>query len=192
MEYNYGDITYNKRPLTNDIALGIVSNDLTIAENKTAQFKKLTDPYKIGEQASRQNACPVTGFAALRDRIDFLKETFEGFRIRNAQLSGVISVKGTLKNIDGSTAAYLISCGSIAVLAEGYEEDSDKILLANGILPLISSGELPIGTFILIRNIKKDIHKGKLDSYIVVPGKLSSVNISLSEYTDKELEAIIN
>lgn len=192
MKYNYDDITYNKRPLTNDIALGIISNDLTLVENKTSQFKKLTDPYKIGELASQQDACPVTGFTELRDHIDFLKATFEGFRIRNAQLSGVIAIKGSLKNIDENTAAYLISCGSIAVLSEGYESDSDKILLANGILPLISSEELPIGTFILIRNIKKDIYKGKLDSYIVIPGKLSPVNISLSKYTDKELEAIIN
>ncbi len=192
MKYNYDNITYNKRPLTNDIALGIVSNDLAEAENKTAQLKKLTAPYKIGELASQQDACPITEFEELRDRIDFLKNTFEGFRIRNAQLSGVIAVKGSIKSINDGTAAYLIACGSIAVIAEGYEDDADKILLANGILPLISSEELPIGSFILIRNIKNDVYKGNLDSCIVIPGKLSPVNISLSKYTDKELEAILN
>lgn len=192
MEYTYNEISYNKRPLTNDIALSIVTNDFSVAESKSPEFEKLTKPIKLGEIAAQHNACPVADLSGFRPYVNFLKQEFEGFRIRNAQFSGVISSGGTVRSVDEDTAAYLAANGSIAVIAQNYGNSSDKLLLAKGILPLISDEKLPTGTFILIKNIKRDISGGKLEAYKVTPEKLTSVDIRLHKYTENELTAILN
>lgn len=191
MIYTYNGISYNKRPLTDDIALGIVSNDISSAVNKTDEFEKLTKPYKLGELAGQQDACPVARINGLKEYIDFLKRSFDGFRIRNAQLSGIIAFDGYAESIDDESAAFLSSCGSIAVIVKGYKNRTDNILLANGVIPLISSEVLPKGAFVLIRNIKRDIFSGALESYNVHKDKLEKINISLAKYTEKELENIL-
>ncbi len=191
MEYTYNNITYKKRPLTNDIALSVVSNDFSLAESKSPEFEKLTKPIKLGELAAQHDACPVADLSNFRPYIDFLKQEFEGFRIRNAQFSGVIAAGGILNSVDDDTAAYLAANGSIAVIAQGYRNNSDAALLKKGIIPLISEEELPTGTFILIRNIKRDISDGKLEAYIVTPDKLTSVGIHINKYTAEDLTAVL-
>jgi len=192
MEYKYNDITYNKRPLTSDVALIIVEDDLSLAVEKSEEFEKLVRPYKLGELAGQQDSCPVADLSNVIPYIGFLKETFEGFRIRNAQFSGVIAVNGTVDQIDEDTAAYLIAVGSVAVVANKFENGADKILLSKGILPLVSQDKFEKDTFILIRNIKGNISGGKQEAYVVTPDSLTPVNVSLGSYNDTELKAILN
>ena len=77
------------------------------------------------------------------------------------------------------------------MIAQGYRNNSDAALLKKGIIPLISEEELPTGTFILIRNIKRDIFDGKLEAYIVTPDKLTSVGIHINKYTAEDLTAVL-
>lgn len=191
MNYVYNEISYNKRPLTDDIALSIITNDFSLAERKSSEFEKIAKPIKLGEIAAQNDSCPVADLSDFRPCIGFLKKKFDGFRIRNAQFSGIISFNGTIKNIDSQTTAYLAANGSIAIIAEGYENDSDKVLLAGGIIPLISDENPPVGTFILVRNIKRDISGGNLEAYKVTPESLIPIDIRFNKYEDGELTPIL-
>lgn len=191
MNYNYNNISYSKRPLTEDIALYAAANDFSLVETKSPEFERLTKPYKLGELAAQQDACPIQKAEGLKEKVDFLKKHFEGFRIRNAQLSGIIVADGNVSGIDEQTALYLAACGSIAVIAKEYGADSDRSLLSKGILPLISAQTVPVGAFILIRNIRRDIRSGRLDAYIVHTDGLEEIDLRIAEYTSEELEPIL-
>lgn len=193
MQFTKDDLTYEKRPLTKDVALYVLKNYIPQNQDEINEFTKLSFPYKSGELAAQSDSCPVARLEDLRKAVDFLKRTYEGFRIRHAQLSGIVAVNDTIKSVDDETASYLIAAGSIAVMAREYKDGSDKALLEHGILPLISDEEVPENTFVLIRNIRNDdgIEPGELDAYIVTPENQVSVNISIGEYTQKELEKIL-
>lgn len=192
MTYKFNNISYNKRPLTDDIAFGVVTNDFALAESQSPEFVQLTKPYKLGELAGQQNACPATQVEGLRELVDYLKKRFEGFRIRNVQLGGIAAINGTIDKIDEQTALFLAACGSFAVIAKEYKSNSDKALLSAGVLPLISQNPIPVGAFILIRNIKRDIFGEKLEAYSVHSDRLEEIQISLSAFTEKELENVLN
>lgn len=192
MTFNYNDLSYEKRPLTDDVALWVVTKEFPDTEEKLSEFEKLAKPFKTGEYASQQDACPVVGINGLRDYVDHLKGKYEGFRIRHAQLSAAAAVNGAVSNVSDETAAHLIAAGSIAVIAERYENGADKVLLANGILPLLSDEALPTGTFVLVRNARKGVSEGRTESYTVTPENDEPVNIGIGKYSDKELEKVIN
>ena len=189
--FTYTDLSYDKRPLTDDIALRVISAELPDTDEKLSEFGKLAKPYKDGEAASQQDACPVTGIPGLRDYVGFLKKTYDGFRIRRLQLSGVAAVKGSAGDISPDTAAYLIAAGSTAVIAGGYENGADEVLLENGILPLVSARELPVGTFILIKGIRSGISGGRTEAYAVTPDSLTPLEISLGSYPAGKLDKIL-
>ena len=194
MLFTKDDLTYEKRPLTKDVALYVISNSIPQDKKEIDEFTKLAFPYKSGELAAQSDSCPVARLDDLRKAVDFLKRTYEGFRIRHAQLSGIVAVNDTIKSIDDETASYMVAAGSIAVIAYEYKDGSDKVLLEHGILPLVSDEEIPENTFVLIRNIRtgeKGIIPGELDAYIVTHENQISVNIGIEEYTQKELEKIL-
>ena len=66
---------------------------------KNDEFVKLALPYKSGELAGQSDSCPVQKAEALLDYVVLLKSKFEGFRIRNSQLSGIIAVNGSVKRM---------------------------------------------------------------------------------------------
>lgn len=153
MTYKFNNISYDKRPLTDDIAFGIVTNNFALAESQSPEFEKLTKPYKLG---------------------------------------GIAAINGSIDKIDEQTALFLAACGSFAVIAKEYKSNSDKTLLSAGVLPLISQNPIPVGAFILIRNIKRDIFGEKLEAYSVHSDRLEEIQISLSAFTEKELENVLN
>lgn len=193
MQFTKDDLTYEKRPLTKDIALFVISNSIPKSKEEKESFIRQAFPYKSGELAAQADSCPVAKLEDLRKAVDFLKRTYEGFRIRCAQLSGIAAVNDTVKSVDDDTAASLIAAGSIAVVAKGYTGGADRVLLSHGILPLVSNEEIRENSFLLIRNIRKDeeLVKGEQDAYIVTPETQVSVNIGIGEYTKKELEKIL-
>ena len=193
MQFTKYDLTYEKRPLTKDIALFVISNSIPKSKEEKESFVRQAFPYKSGELAAQVDSCPVAKLEDLRKAVDFLKRTYEGFRIRHAQLSGIAAVNDTVGPLDDDTAALLIAAGSIAVAAKGYKDGADKVLLSHGILPLVSYEEIKENTFLLIRNIRKDdeIVTGEQDAYIVTPENQVSVNIGIGEYTKKELEKLL-
>ncbi|MBO6230873.1 MAG: hypothetical protein J6O50_09930 [Ruminiclostridium sp.] len=190
MLFEHGDISYEKRPLTDNIALWVISNEFPDSEEKLAAFEKLARPYKEGESASQQDACPVTRINELFGYVGFLKRTYDGFRIRNAQLSGIAAVPGVVSDVSDETASYIIASGSIAVIAGGYENGADKVLLGKGILPLVSSENYHTGTFILIKNIRSSLSGGKTEAYTVTPELLTPAAISIAGYTAEELSTV--
>ena len=189
MLFEHGDISYEKRPLTDNIALWVVTNEFPGGEQLSG-FGELAKPFKLGEYASQQDACPVVGLSGLRERVDLLKRTYDGFRIRNAQLSGIAAVPGVVSDVSDETASYIIASGSIAVIAGGYENGADKVLLGKGILPLVSSENYPTGTFILIKNIRSSLSGGKTEAYTVTPELLTPAAISIAGYTAEELSPV--
>ena len=194
MLFAKNDLTYEKRPLTKDIALYVLKNSIPQNINEMDEFTKLAFPYKSGELAAQSDSCPVAKLEDLRRAVDFFKRTYEGFRIRHAQLSGIVAVNDTVKSVEDDTAALLIATGSIAVIAKEYADDSDKVLLRHGILPLISDETIEENTFVLIRNIRNndnDLMPGEQDAYIVTPETQVSVNISIGKYKKIELEKIL-
>ena len=190
MLFEHGDISYEKRPLTDNIALWVISNEFPDSEEKLAAFEKLARPYKEGESASQQDACPVTRINELFGYVGFLKRTYDGFRIRNAQLSSIAAVPGVVSDVSDETASYIIASGSIAVIAGGYENGADKVLLGKGILPLVSSENYHTGTFILIKNIRSSLSGGKTEAYTVTPELLTPAAISIAGYTAEELSTV--
>lgn len=192
MTYEYNNSSYSKRPLTNDIALYVAANDFSLAENKSEDFERLAKPYKLGELAAQQNACPIRSAEGLKERVDFLKRHFDGFRIRNAQISAVIATDGAVDEMDDTTALFLASVGSIAVIAREYRSNSDRTLLSKGILPLVSSEKLKSGSFILIKDIRNNIRGGDTNAFLVFPDRLEPVGIRLGEYDNSALESVLN
>lgn len=191
MAYTYGELAYNKRPLTNDIALWVIGKALPLKEEREP-FAQLTKPYKIGEEASQQDSCPVADLSNIRPIIGYLKGRYEGFRIRHAQLSGIVAADEIIDSIDDDDAKFLIAAGSIAVIARGYAKGADEVLLKNGILPLVSDEDLDEDTFVLIRNIRSQIGGGELEAYTVTPESKTAVKISLGSYDEGQLSAVIN
>ncbi len=194
MTFTKGDLSYEKRPLTNDIAISVIGSSIPQNKEEIAEFVDKSFPYKSGELAAQADSCPVAKLEDIRKRVDFLKKTYEGFRIRHAQLSGVLAVKDIIRDVDDETAEYLIAAGSIAVIAKEYDNDSDKLLLRHGILPLISDEEINEGTFVLIRNIRTEgngIASGKLEAYAVTASEQVPVNIRIGDYTAEDLEKIL-
>ena len=79
------------------------------------------------------------------------------------------------------------------MIAKGYNEGSDKVLLANGILPLVSDEAFEENTFLLIRNIRHDdaLIFGRQEAYTVTFDGQKPADISIRKYTQKELEKIL-
>ena len=194
MTFTKGSLSYEKRPLTKDIALRVISKKVPSTREELDEFTTLAYPYKSGELAAQVDSCPVAKLDDLRESVGFLKQTYEGFRIRHAQLSGIAAVDENIEKIDDETAEHLIASGSIAVIARKFEGDSDKVLLRHGILPLISGEELKENTFVLIRNIRNEdtgIETGELEAYVVTPHTQVSVNIKIDNYEKEELNKIL-
>ncbi len=191
MEYIYKDISYNKRALTDDISLRVIGNDISVINEKRDEYIRLALPYKSGELAGQADSCPVQKAEDLLDYVVLLKSKFEGFRIRNSQLSGIIAVNGSIKKDDVTSAAFYIAGGGIAVIAGEYEDGADIDLLLNGIIPLRSDEEIKAGTFIFIRNIRRDILSGSLESYIVTKAELKPINIYIDRYDSIILKDIL-
>lgn len=185
-------MSYTKRPLTDDIALIVATKDAAIVKFGNETFKELTKLYKYGELAAQQDACPVKEAPGLLERVGYLKQKIEGFRIRHAQLGGIAAIDGIVDGIDEATAEYLFDSGSIAVIAQGYGNNADKILLSKGIIPLISDESIPEGEFILIRNIRQSINGGELNAIKVYPDRDEKVSIRIDNYTEAELAKVIN
>ena len=194
MTFIKDSLAYEKRPLTKDIALKVISNNIPATKEEFDEFSALAYPYKRGELAAQVDSCPVAKLDDLRESVGFLKKTYEGFRIRHAQLSGILAVNDSIDKIDDDTAEHLIASGSIAVVARKYHNDSDKILLKHGILPLVSDKEVKEDAFIFIRNIRNEdegIAAGELDAYIVTPNSQVSINIEIDNYDKEQLVNIL-
>lgn len=191
MTYTYEKIVYTKRPLTDYIALCVVENDFSLARNKSEEFERLTKPYKLGELAAQQDTCPIQKAEELKERVDYLRNNIEGFRIRHAQLSGIIASNEAADEINEQTALFLAACGSIAVIAPEYKNGSDRTLLSKGILPLISKEKIQKGSLILIKDTIRDIG-GKTNASVVFPDRLEPIEISIGKYDNNLLEQVLN
>ncbi len=176
MEYRYNDLSYKRRDITSDTAVYVVSDNLPETAEERAEFEKKTQAYKLGEIAAQSNSCPIVNLSHLRERIDYLKETIDGFRIRNSILTGIISLNKELTDLDEDIAAFLIAAGSAAIIARGYDNKTKEILLANGILPLISEEEISKDSLILIQNLKDFDH---ISAWKTLSDRIEKINIRI-------------
>lgn len=176
MEYKYKDISFNKRPLTEDIALVVVSKETTTAGS--VDFIQKTFPFKAGETAAQADSCPVRKIEWLHELVGYVKTQIDGFRIRNAQLSGIIALDGIF-SVDGETAEFMAAAGSTSVIAQGYTEEARKILQENDIFPFISDEHFDVNDFILVRGIKNGLKNNSFKSYRIHSDSMERVDIRL-------------
>ena len=153
MEYKFGELSYNRRDISSDTVLYVISDKIPETVEEKKEFEQKSRPYKLGELAAQTDSCPIVNLSHLKSSVDFLKSIIAGFRIRNSVLSGVISVDYKITDISRDTVAFLIAAGSTAILAKGYDSDTKSILLDNGILPLVTDEAIENGALILIRNL---------------------------------------
>ncbi|MBR1864267.1 MAG: hypothetical protein IJ806_09295 [Ruminococcus sp.] len=187
--YSYEQLEYNKRPLTQDAALYVITD--RVPDKGDKDYAEQALPYKAGELAAQQDSCPVQDLGHIRERVGYLKGRYPGFRIRNAQFSAVPATAKVIRELDGETADYLIAAGTTAVIAAGYENGTDLLLLEKGILPLRSENAPSTGTFILIKDISDGLSGGRLNAFSVTAEDQTELDISLGNYSDEQLRAVI-
>ncbi|MCD7741665.1 MAG: hypothetical protein LUI06_05635 [Ruminococcus sp.] len=175
MEYKYGELSYSRRDFLSDTALYVVSDKLPETDEERRKFEQKAKPYKLGELAAQTDSCPIVNLKHLKDRVDFLKRTFDGFRIRNVVLSAVLSVDYKITGIARDTAEFLIAAGSTAILARGYDDVSKKILVDNGILPLVTDEAIENGSLILIRSLE---NRDSILSHRVFSDRIEEIKVT--------------
>jgi hypothetical protein len=191
MKYEYGSLSYEKRPLTKHIVIKVIAEDYTAVEQRKEEYINEAELIKNAEYAGQAGACPVAGRDALKKVIDIPRSTIEGFKARESQIGTAAYVK-QLEEIKPEDAKFQIASGSIANLSEQYGSEAQEVLLDNGILPLIVSHEVRQGTFVCILNIRETLQKGntKLDAYVITD-KLKPIDIKISEYAIGRLDKVL-
>lgn len=177
--YEYNGIRYNKRKLTNDILLKVVTDEIKLVTDKSDEYREKAELIKQGEETSQLDACPVRVNVELREIIETLRRTYEGLRARHTQTAPVLYAD-EISAVSDDDAGFMIANGSIAVLSKNISEEAQKKLLKHHILPIIVDDKVDVGSYVFIRNIVADIldKKAKADAYIV-NGELKAIDAYL-------------
>ncbi len=83
--------------------------------------------------------------------------------------------------------------GTLANLSPSFTEAECEVLVNKGILPLIVKGDVSVGDYIFIEQIREAIVKGatKLDAYIIREG-YTPVEIELAPLTEEQRKTLLN
>ncbi|MCI5650232.1 MAG: hypothetical protein ACI4EG_00115 [Fusicatenibacter sp.] len=191
MDYSYQKLTYHKRGITQNILIKIVGNDYRMVREKSNEYVSRTMSLKNAEEVSQTDSCPIVGRAELRPVLVALQEHLPGLRARQTQIGTALSIRES-DQITGEDADFLIACGSIAYTAASYTEETGKLLLSRGILPLLVKEPLPEGTFLFLEGIRSSIENGEKDlKAYTVKEKLEPVDVSILLDKEEDLRAIL-
>lgn len=167
-KYQYMGIQYEKRNLTKDILLKIITKDYGLVQGKSETYTAKAKPLKNSEMVSQQDACPVEVNQELEAVMKVLKRHNEHIRARHTQMSPVFYTQKEF-DIREDNIDFLLANGTVAVFAKDYKKGVEEQLLQHGILPLITKEDLLEDDFIFIENILSDLKKGeqKVQAYKV-------------------------
>ena len=147
---------YHKRGLTENIIVKVASNDAALPTNDPEGFLDLVKDFSNSETLGQQNMCPVVVNPEVVALSSAISAAFPGLRFRKVQLAKVLSV-GAVENVSEEYAETLLKTGSIAFIATSFDDQSVMTLLKYGILPLVSTEPIPVGTCLIIKGVVNDI-----------------------------------
>lgn len=193
MLYEYKDLQYEKRAITEHIVVQVIANDYKSVKQKDALYTEKTQNMKYAEAAGQADSCPVFGRDELRAATGILRETVDGFRFRSAQLGTAVSVE-QLDEVTEEDALFQIVNGTTVDFSVSYSAEAVNELLAGGVLPLVTEKPITAGTYIGILNIRSALEQGKkeLEAYVVTEGKKEPIRIKTADFTVQQLDKILN
>lgn len=166
--HSYQGITYEKRKLTNQILLKVIADDYKQVKYKSEIFEENANVIKRAEMVSQHDACPVEVNRELEHIMKVLRKHYETIRARNTQTAPVLFEEDPVE-VSDEDIQFLLANGSIAVLAEYYENETKEKLLEHEILPLVTAETLRKNDYVFIENIAEAIEKkqSKLKAFLV-------------------------
>lgn len=193
MLYEYQDLQYEKRAITDHVVVQVIDNSYEAVKQKAPLYSEKAANMKNAEAAGQADACPVFGRDELKAATGILRKTVEGFRFRSAQLGTAVSVE-QLEAVTGEDALFQIANGTTINFAVSYSADAVDTLLAGGVLPLVTEKPIEAGTYIGILNIRAALEQGKkeLDAYVVTEGSKEPIVIKTADFTVQQLDKILN
>ncbi len=147
---------YHKRALTDNMLLKVVSNDASLLEGAPEKLLALTMKLANAEQAGQHDSCPIEVMDDLRDSAEAVIMEYPGQRMRHMQITGVLSV-GDLSGLTKEAAETLVACGSVAIVATSFDQQSLNALLESGVLPLLSDGPIDPETYVYVKGVRNDV-----------------------------------
>ncbi len=147
---------YEKRGLTENVILKVVSNDAALPVENPEGFLDLVKDFSDAETVGQQNMCLGGANPEVSAVVPVIRGAYPGVRFRKQQFAKILSV-GDVSGLSEDYAETLLESGSIALVATSYDDESIAALLKFGILPLLSDEPLPVGTSVLIKGIVNDI-----------------------------------
>lgn len=191
MVYEYKNLSYTKRGLTEDILIQVLEESYPEIIDKSQVYEEHAELTKTAELTGQQDACPVRGRKQLQPAMSYLREYYPGFRARNTQIGSAI-YQERIEDVSTEDALYQIVNGTIVNFAEGYDEKAARTLLSKGILPLVVAKPPKTGSLIFIKGIRNALQQGlgKLEAYIF-EGSLIPVDVSIGHYKAEELAAVL-
>ncbi len=166
--HSYQGITYEKRKLTNQILLKVITDDYNQVKYKSEIFEENANVIKQAEMVSQQDACPVKINHELEHIMEVLHKHYETLRARNTQTAPVTFVEKPLE-VSEEDSEFLLANGSMAIFAKYYEEGTKEKLLNHEILPLVTTENFKNNDYVFIDNIIESIEKkqSKLEAFLV-------------------------
>ena len=147
---------YNKRGLTENIILKVVSNDAALPIEAPESFLDLVKDFSDAETVGQQNMCLGGANPEVSALVPAIRAAYPGVRFRMLQFAKVLSI-GAAEGITEDYAETLLESGSIALIATSFDDASVTALLKFGILPLVSDEPIAVGTGLLIKGVVNDI-----------------------------------
>lgn len=190
MNYSYGEQTYNKRSITDNVLVKVISSNYQLVTDKTEEYSELADCLKNAELVSQSDSCPIVGREELRPIIDTLRTRTPKLRARQTQTGTAVSTEA-LSGITDQDALFQIANGSIANIASSYEPASRDALLAAGVLPLVTAQSLEVGTYIFLENIRQTLDAAQKEiTAFLVKETLVPIQISVDYENREQLQAL--
>ncbi len=168
MKYTYENLEYEKRGITDNVLVKVIGNDYEPVIRKDAAYTEKAASLKYAELTSQMDSCPIVGREELRPLLAALREHIPGLRARQTQMGTAVATT-VLSEVRAEDAQFQIANGSIAHVSVKYDGDSEKVLLAHGILPIITEELLPAGSYLFLENIRESLKKGggEVKAYLV-------------------------
>lgn len=191
MKYTYKENNYNKRNITNNVLIQIITTDFELVKLKSDKYVKLAETLKSAEEVSQSDACPIVGREQLRPVLVALRERIPELRARQTQ-TGTAVFTEKLEDISDEDAEFLIANGTIAHVAYSYSDEAIKILLSHGILPLQAGQSIDAGSFIFLEGIRKSLEtENKNTTAFLVKEHLEPISLKVEYENTKQLEYIL-
>lgn len=190
MNYSYEETNYNKRSITDNVLIKVISNDYQLVVSKNPVYREAADCLKSAEEVSQSDSCPIVGREELRPVLTALRGRIPQLRARQTQTGTAVSTD-RLDAVSEEDAAFQIANGSIANIAVSYGKEARAVLLSHGILPLVTEKPLPAGSFLFLENIRRTLEEGEQKvAAFLVKETLEPVSVRVDFDAKEQLESI--